>query len=87
LNKYRHEPGQSSQPSSQPNAGVNFGRLSRVERERDDAKLEVKQLTLECNSLKERLRIMKEGKEKEEMTEEIEIDKLHLQIENVSYDW
>jgi centrosomal protein CEP135 len=84
LNKYRHEPGQSSQPSSQPNAGVNFGRLSRVERERDDAKLEVKQLTLECNSLKERLRIMKEGKEKEEMTEEIEIDKLHLQIENLT---
>ena len=58
--------------------------LSRVEKERDNARLEVKQLRCECNSLYERVRLLREGKEREEIREDEELDQLRIQIDEVS---
>ena len=58
--------------------------LRRLEGERDDARLEVQQLRSECESLRERLQVMREGREKEEVEEEQEMKELLLRIEEVS---
>ena len=60
--------------------------LRRLEGERDDGRLEIQQLRSECESLRERLQVMREGREKEEVEEEQEMKELLLKIEEVSDD-
>ena len=50
--------------------------LSRIEGERDDARLEVKELRTKNQSLKERLSMMRERKEREEKGEEGEDEEM-----------
>ena len=61
--------------------------LRRLEGERDDGRLEIQQLRSECDSLRERLQVMREGREKEEVEEEQEMKELLLKIEEVSDQW
>ena len=58
--------------------------IHHLQGERDDARLEVQQLRLECESLRERLRVAREGREKEEEEEEEKIDMLSQQLQEVS---
>lgn len=57
----------------------------RIQTERDDARLEAQQLRLECDSLRSRLKLAKEGREKvEEKEMETNIELTH-ELEEVRH--
>ena len=61
--------------------------LCRVENERDDARLEVQQLRSECHSLRERLKIAKESKEREREEDQSKVTTLQVELETVMQKW
>ena len=57
--------------------------LQRLQRERDDARLEIQQLKQECESLRERLRLAREGREREQEEETETVTTLSQELEEV----
>ena len=79
LHKVRLNASSAATPPPPPPPGTSLPPpqvLSRIEGERDDARLEVKELRTENQSLKERLGMMRERKEREEEGEEEEDEEM-----------
>ena len=57
--------------------------LQRIQGERDDARLEIQQLRLECESLRERVRLAKEGNERVAEDEEDRLIILSQEVDEV----
>ena len=57
--------------------------IRRIEGEREDAKLELRQLRVECKSLKDRLKGLQDGHHRDLTTLEDRIAELQLQLDEV----
>ena len=61
--------------------------IRRIEGERDDAKLELRQVKAECQSLRDRLKGLQGGHHNDLATMEDRIAELRLQLDEVSQSW
>ena len=59
--------------------------IRRIEGERDDAKLELRQLKVECKSLKDRLKGLQDGHHRDLTALEDRVAELQLQLDEVRH--